>query len=130
MDSETLQYLERFIEELKSTTTYQALLKYHQELKQDKDVITLSKAFKEKEKAYQEALVYGDFFPNLKERKMAFIKAKKALFEHQIVSTYKKNEREFQDQLDEALYQLTETISPRIFISTRLPLQSKGGKQC
>ena len=131
MNSETIDLIENIIVEIKHTQVYKTLIESHKKIQIDNDVQSLIETFKIKENAYNNARQYGDYHPDLKVLKRAFIEAKTKLFEHPVVQTYKVSERGVQDLLDQCALGIGEAVSKRIFVKTRLPFQSqKGGSSC
>lgn len=131
MNSETLRYIEAFIEELKEHTSYKKLIKLHKEMKNNEEINRLIKHFKETEKAYQEASKYGKYYPDYASIKRSFIESKTTLYTHPVVKEYKRAERDFEDVLDDSAFSISNSISKRITVQTRVPIyRSKGGSLC
>ncbi len=131
MNSETVKYMDAFIEEVKQHSSYKTLIRLNQAMREDEQVLTAIERFKEAEKSYREAQKYGEYYPDYKKLKKAFIEAKTTLYTHPIVNAYKEAERALEDLLDASAFKLCESISDRIMVKTRLPIpRKKGGVSC
>lgn len=88
---------------------FQRLLFLKEEIKK-----TLSNkiiAFKTAEAKYIEAKGYGKYHPNLPEYQKKFVEAKKNLYLEPLVKEYKELEMKIQDQLNQDINELKESVS-------------------
>lgn len=74
-------------------------------------------AFKTKEAKYLEAKGYGGYHPNLKEYQLAFVEAKKSLYEEPLMVEYKRLESGLQKKLDMDMNDLKRVVSNKFKLS-------------
>jgi len=130
MEQKKIELAYELVDEIKQTDTYLHYLEAEQAIKNDSVVQNLSKAFKEAEDAYNDAKQYGKHRPDLKKRQRTFQLAKKALFEHPLVKTYKASEKALQQTLDNVASSIAEAVSPRIKVNYNTGFPQIGGSSC
>jgi len=72
----------------------------------------------------------GHYHPDFKETVLAYSNAKKTLYEKEEVKRYFELEKLIQDDINEFIQKLAQSVSPHIKTPNKLGIVSKGGGSC
>lgn len=114
------------LDELKTDPTYQAIKSF------DKLIITKYKneiqKFQDAKKTYDQIMSQGGtYHPDFKKVVKIFSEAKSDLYQKPEVVQYFELERQFQDQLNSFLAELSQSVSNHIAVPNKLGIVTKGG---
>jgi len=117
--------VDELVLEIKSLKSYTRLLELKQLIDKDQILKELILEFNKLKLKYEEALVYGDYHPDLQNIKISLAKTKELLFNHQLIHEYKRLEKELQMTLDEISRNIAQTVSPKIRYPNEIGLINK-----
>jgi len=86
----------------------------------------------QKAKTHYDSIVKegGHYHPDFKEAVKAYSEAKKTLYEKEEVKRYFELEKLIQDDINEFIQKLAQSVSPHIKTPNKLGIVSKGGGSC
>lgn len=125
MKENVLNAVYALVDEIKNKTEYVRLLELKKIIAEDAKIIDLITIFNKTNKEFDEAAKYGTHHPDLLKIKTNLTNAKVALYTNEIVSEYKKLEKEIQSLLDLVSRKIANSVSPKIKSPNEIGLISK-----
>ena len=114
MKEKVLNAVYDLVDEIKEKKEYKRLLQLKKLMNSDDNTLKLINDFNKAKNKYSEVSKYGKYHPDLKEVRITLAKTKELLFTHEIVSEYKKLEKEIQFLLDDISRKIAKCVSPKI----------------
>ena len=125
MKAEIIDAVYDLVDEIKDKKEYKRLLQLKDIIENDELIIKLISNFNKAKTKYMEAAKYGRHHPDIKEVQTSLARCKEELFTNEIVSEYKKLEKEIQNYLDSISREIAQCVSPKIKYPNEMGLINK-----
>lgn len=114
MKEKVIQRVYDLVDEIKSKKEYIRLKELKKKLDTNELIKNLILDFNKAKEKYSEVSKYGKHHPDLEKVRNTLAQSKSALFTNEIVSEYKKLEKEIQKLLDEISRKIAQSVSLKI----------------
>ena len=125
MEEKVIQRVYLLVDEIKAKKEYIRLKQLKVLLESDESLKRLILEFNKAKDKYAEVSKYGKYHPDLEKVRNSLAKSKNALFTNEIISEYKKLEKEIQKLLDEISRKIALSVSPKIKYPNEIGLINK-----
>ena len=125
MKDTVLNLVYDLVDEIKSKDEYIRLLELKQILDNDPIISNLIIEFNKTKIKFEEVSKYGKHHPDLKQVQIELALIKTKVFTNEVISEYKKLEKEIQKILDDVSRQIAQSVSPKIKYPNEIGLINK-----
>lgn len=114
MNGKILENTYELVDEIKQEKSYLRLLELKSIIASNEDLKNLIATFNKVKIKYDDVIKYGKYHPDLKKVQQELSKTKEILYSNDIISEYKKVEKEIQKNLDLISSEIAKSVSNKI----------------